>query len=81
MKIKKYMHLLNDKPAFFQDEQIVYAGSHINLWDLPDTLEQLRREQVKSENYRNKHFGDENIKEHDYLIVYFYFGEYSNNYR
>ena len=52
----KYIHIINGQPAFFQkDEQIVYLGSKpLEISMMVDSLLQIKKEQVASEEWRIK---------------------------
>lgn len=52
----KYMHLLEGHPAFFDGDQICFAGRGCLLSSmLRDSLTQIRKEQKLSDAFRKEH--------------------------
>lgn len=70
--MKMYMHILNDKPAFFDGEQIVYMsrGRKINKIRIVKDLKTIRRQQRLCEIFR-KSIGcyDFNTINYSYVII------------
>ena len=71
--MKMYLHTIEGKPAGFDGEQICYAQTGKG-WHAPlvKTLKQIRREQLKTINFRKKAFGEDeinNLIRYDYVIV------------
>ena len=61
------MHLMDDKPAYYvEGEQIVFAHKYVER--LCDSLEQLRRERKKSDEWTIKGFERDSIR-YDYIKV------------
>lgn len=68
---KKYMHLINGVPAFFEG-QITYAGKYIKESMMVDTLAEIKAQQMVSREYRkDKGWDDAKDFIYGYIIVYF----------
>lgn len=66
-----YIHTLNGKPAFFDGDQICYATIYQRAGNVAcKSLQQIRREQVKSERWRYEMFGEQATR-HQYGYVRF----------
>ncbi len=68
--MKKYMHLLNGRPALFED-QIVFAGKNgMRLSKMADSLVQIKKEQRLSRVYRSSRgWDDDGIFVYDYVLI------------
>lgn len=51
----KYMHLIDGKPAYFDGDQLVYAGHGVRLDELlVDSLHEIRQQRGASQRFRYK---------------------------
>ena len=63
----KYMHLINNEPAFFDGKQIVYACSYVEK--LCDSLKEIKSEVRKSNEYRKRMGWKEDDDKYGYIKV------------
>jgi hypothetical protein len=69
----KYMHILDDRPAYFADIQIVFANRHRNskAVQLERSLETIRFQQLLTKQYREKNGLDYTASRYGYVRVKF----------
>ena len=67
----RYMHLLDGKPAFFDEDdgEIYFRGHYHHSKPLTGSLRQIKREQTLSHNNRLDRMGHVNSHRLDYVRV------------
>lgn len=66
----KYMHTINNQPAeYIEKEQIVYASKFYPL-KLVDTLQQIKRNEIKSTKWRLNNGYESSEKEYGWMKVF-----------
>lgn len=65
-----YMHTLYGKPAFYDGQQICYVRIGRKVHQLATSLEQIKSERLKSENWRNKQgFRDFGPNDYGHVLI------------
>lgn len=63
------MHTIGGKPAFFDGEQISYAGSSLKSSKMANSLYQIRREVEMARKYRKEQGWDSSSGDYGYMII------------